>query len=52
MTFEDWAKLILQGNLLAAIVVGFFGPLTPWLGLRKFRSEMVGEKRLRRTQLQ
>lgn len=45
MTFEDWAKLLLQSNLLTAFVVGGFGLLTLWLGLRKFRSEKWWEKK-------
>ena len=45
MTFEDWAKLILQSNVLAAFVVGGFGLLTLWLGLGKFRSEKWWEKK-------
>jgi hypothetical protein len=39
MTFEDWAKLVLQSNLLAAFVVGGFGLLTLKLGIAKFASE-------------
>lgn len=45
MTFEDWAKLVLQSNLLAAFVVGGFGLLTLWLGLGKFRSEKWWERK-------
>ena len=45
MTFEDWAKLVLQSNLLAALVVGCFGLLTLRLGLGKFRSEKWWEKK-------
>jgi hypothetical protein len=45
MTWEEWAKLVLQSNLLAAIVVGCFGLLTLWLGLRKFRSEKWWERK-------
>ena len=45
MTCEEWAKLVLQSNLLTAIVVGCFGLLTLWLGLRKFRSEKWWERK-------
>jgi hypothetical protein len=45
MTLEDWAKLVLQSSLLTAFVVGSFGLLTLWLGLRKFRSEKWWEKK-------
>jgi hypothetical protein len=45
VTFEEWVKLILQSNLLTAIIVGFFGLLTLWLGLRKFRSEKWWERK-------
>jgi hypothetical protein len=45
MTYGDWAKLILKSNLLTAFVVGGFGLLTLWLGLRKFRSEKWWEKK-------
>jgi hypothetical protein len=45
MTFEDWVRLVLQSNLLAAFVVGGFGLLTLRLGLGKFRSEKWWERK-------
>jgi hypothetical protein len=42
---EEWLKLILSSNVVAAIVVGLFGLLTLWLGLGKFRSEKWWEKK-------
>src|SRR5258708_35823296 len=45
MTYGDWAKLILKSSFLTAFVVGGFGLLTLWLGLRKFRSEKWWEKK-------
>jgi hypothetical protein len=45
MTYEEWLKLILQSNVVAAIVVGLFGLVTLRLGLGKFRSEKWWEKK-------
>jgi hypothetical protein len=45
MTAEDWIKLLIQSNVVAAIVVGLFGLLTLWFGLGKFRSEKWWEKK-------
>jgi len=45
LTWEDWVKLILQSNVVAAVVVGQFGLLSLWLGLGKFRSEKWWEKK-------
>jgi hypothetical protein len=45
MTFEDWLKLALQSNVVAALIVGGFGILTLKLGLAKFRSEKWWERK-------
>jgi hypothetical protein len=45
MTTEDWAKLILQSNVVAAVVVGLFGLLTLKLGIAKFASEKWWERK-------
>jgi hypothetical protein len=45
MTFEEWVKLILQSNVVAAMIVGLFGILTLKLGLGKFRSEKWWERK-------
>jgi hypothetical protein len=45
MTWQEWAKLILQSNLLTAIIVSCFGLPTLWLELRKFRSEKWWERK-------
>jgi hypothetical protein len=45
MTFEDWAKFVLQSNVVAAVVVGLFGVLTLKLGIGKFASEKWWERR-------
>jgi hypothetical protein len=42
---EEWLKLILQSNVVAALVVGGFGILTLKLGLGKFRSEKWWERK-------
>jgi hypothetical protein len=45
MTFEDWLKLALQSNVVAALIVGGFSILTLKLGLIKFRSEKWWERK-------
>ncbi|MHC2620087.1 hypothetical protein ACVIW2_002119 [Bradyrhizobium huanghuaihaiense] len=45
MTFDDWAKLVLQSNVVAAVIVGLFGVLTLKLGIGKFASEKWWEQR-------
>jgi hypothetical protein len=45
MTIEDWAKLILQSNVVAAVIVGLFGLLTLKLGIAKFASEKWWERK-------
>lgn len=45
MSFEDWVKLLLQSNAVAAVIVGLFGLFTLWLGLGKFRSEKWWERK-------
>ena len=47
MTFEDWAKFVLQSNVVAAVVVGLFGVLTLKLGIGKFASEKWWEREQR-----
>jgi NADH:ubiquinone oxidoreductase subunit 6 (subunit J) len=45
MTFDDWAQLIVQSNVVAAVVVGIFGIVTLKLGRTRFRSERWWEKK-------
>lgn len=45
MTTEEVLKLILQSNVVAAVVVGGFSLLALWLGLGRFRSERWWEKK-------
>jgi len=42
---EEWLKLLLQSNVVAAFVVGAFGVVTLKMGLGKFRSEKWWERR-------
>lgn len=45
MTTGDWLKLLLQSNVVAAIIVGLFGLLTLKMGLAKFASEKWWERK-------
>jgi hypothetical protein len=45
LSFEDWLKLILQSNVVAAVIVGLFGLLTLKLGIAKFASEKWWERK-------
>lgn len=45
MTVEDWVKLILQSNVVAAVVVGIFGLVTLKMGIAKYASEKWWERR-------
>jgi hypothetical protein len=45
MTVEDWIKLILQSNVVAAIIVGIFGIFTLKMGIAKYASEKWWERR-------
>lgn len=45
MTWEDWLKLLLQSNVVAAIIVGLFGLLTLKMGIAKFASEKWWERK-------
>ncbi len=45
MTLQEWVNLILQSNVVAAIIVGLFGLLTLKLGIAKFASERWWERK-------
>ncbi|MFK4657053.1 hypothetical protein ABIF97_006987 [Bradyrhizobium japonicum] len=45
MTFEDWIKLVLQSNAVAAIIVGIFGLVTLKMGIAKYASEKWWERK-------
>lgn len=45
MTWEDWFKLLLQSNVVAAVIVGIFGLVTLRLGIAKFASEKWWERK-------
>ncbi len=45
MTVEEWIKIILQSNVVAAVIVGVFGLVTLKMGIAKFASEKWWERK-------
>lgn len=45
MSVEDWLKLILGSNVVAAVLVGIFGIVTLKMGIKKYASEKWWERR-------